>query len=40
MLHIARMRRSIDRAHLEIGRSWNAVLESKELLDRFHLERF
>jgi len=34
MVHIASMRRSIESAHLEVRRSWNAVLDSKELLDR------
>jgi len=40
MVEIDVMRLSIERAHLEIGRSWNAVLDSRELLDRLRREGF
>jgi len=40
MVEIGDMRLSIEHAHLEISRSWNAVLDSWELLDRLRREGF
>ena len=38
MLNIAKMRLSIERVQLQVGRSWDAVLDSKELLERLRLQ--
>jgi len=40
MVHIAKMRLSTERALVQVGRSWNAVLHSKELLDQLSREGF
>jgi hypothetical protein len=37
---IAKMRLSTERALVQVGRSWNAVLDSKELLERLRREGF
>ena len=40
MLNIAKMRLSIERAHLQVGRSRKAVFDSKTLLERLRLKGF
>jgi|RhiMethySRZTD1v2_1073278.scaffolds.fasta_scaffold1221543_1 hypothetical protein len=40
MVDIAKMRLSTERAIVQVGRSWNAVLDSKELLERLRREGF
>jgi hypothetical protein len=40
MVDIAKMRLSTERALVQVGRSWNAVLDSKELLERLRREGF
>jgi hypothetical protein len=40
MVNIAKMRLSTERTLVQVSRSWNAVLDSKELLERFRREGF